>query len=166
MIGIYKIQSKIYPSRVYYGRTINFISRQKQHTVLLNKNKHHSIILQNHVNKHGIDDLYFELIESCNIEDLEVKEQKYLDLNNFFNISKTSTGGRGEKNITSVKKLPITERLIVINELMLKGDTEAIIYWFELYYGKPQKMTEKQRLSFISMANNFDLSINNSNGIQ
>lgn len=161
MIGIYKIQSKIYPSRVYYGRTIDFIKRQKQHTSLLNKNKHHSIILQNHVNKHGIDDLCFQLIESCDKEDLEVKEQKYLDLNNFFNVSKSSLGGRGEKNITSIKKLPITERLIVLNELMLKGDTEAIIYYLRLRFGNPKKMTEKQRLSVIDAFSKLDLSIKN-----
>lgn len=156
MIGIYKIQSKLYPNRIYYGRTINFINRQKQHTSLLNKNKHHSIILQNHVNKYGIDDLSFVFVESCNEYCLEEIEQKYIDLNNFFNVSKSSLGGRGEKSITKIKKLPIAKRLIVLKELILKKDSEAIIYWLELRYGKPKKMTNKQSIDFVCTLSNLN----------
>jgi group I intron endonuclease len=145
MVGIYKIQSNTYPNRVYYGRTIDFIKRKNQHISLLKKNKHHSIILQNHFNKHGIKDLFFELVEECAFDKLESVEQEYLNLNNFFNVSKNSAGGRVEKNITKVKNLPISERLVYLNKSILKGDLDAILYWLELRFRKPKIMTSKQK---------------------
>jgi len=149
MIGIYKIQSKKIIDRIYYGRTIDFDKRKQQHIILLNKNKHHSIILQNHVNKYGINDLFFELVEICSIKDLEVVEQRYLDLNNYFNVSKSSLGGRGTKNITNIKKLPIDEKIIILKDLISNGDMDAIKYYLELRYGKPKKMNDNQMKKLI-----------------
>jgi len=62
--GVYIIQSLTKPERVYVGSSINIKSRWDNHKQDLKKNKHHSLILQNHVNKYGCDDLIYEIIES------------------------------------------------------------------------------------------------------
>jgi group I intron endonuclease len=47
----------------------------------LKKKKHHSLVLQNHVNKYGIDDLEFSIIKEVDIsENLIEIEQYYLDM--------------------------------------------------------------------------------------
>jgi len=158
MVGIYKIQSKIYIDRTYYGRTIDFDKRKQQHIILLNKNKHHSKILQNHVNKYGINDLFFELVETCSIKDLEAVEQRYIDLNNYFNVSTSSIGGRGIKEITNIKKLPLDEKIIILKELISKGDVDAIRYYLELRYGKPKKMNDNQMKNLIILLSNMNKS--------
>jgi len=72
--GIYTITS-ISIGRIYVGSaTISegmsdahkgFRARWGDHVFRLLHNKHHSSFLQNHVNKYGIDDLSFEILEFC-----------------------------------------------------------------------------------------------------
>lgn len=68
--GIYKIQSTIYPDRIYIGSSANIIYRWSKHKGFLRRNKHHSLILQHHVDKYGLDDLLFSVIAICEKEDL------------------------------------------------------------------------------------------------
>jgi group I intron endonuclease len=85
-IGIYQIQSKIKPERVYIGSSIRIESRWNVHLRELRLNIHHSSKLQRHFNKYGESDLSFSILCRCNKEDLIVIEQKFLDSNNpFFN---------------------------------------------------------------------------------
>lgn len=51
--GIYQIQSKIKPERIYIGSTINVKKRESIHLGNLKRNKHHSHKLQRHYNKFG-----------------------------------------------------------------------------------------------------------------
>ena len=57
--GIYKIESKIKPERIYIGSAKNIQFRWNLHKRELLNKKHHSHKLQWHVNKYGIDDLRF-----------------------------------------------------------------------------------------------------------
>jgi group I intron endonuclease len=92
--GIYKIQSKAHPERCYVGSAFVFENRWSLHKVNLRANSHHSIILQNHVNKYGIDDLLFYILEPCAKELLLSREQFYIELlNPFFNVCRVA-GGR------------------------------------------------------------------------
>jgi len=77
--GIYQIQSKIKPDRIYIGSAINIKNRQNQHLCYLKQNKHHSEKLQRHFNKYGISDLQFSIVLGCEKEDLIKIEQYYLD---------------------------------------------------------------------------------------
>lgn len=77
--GIYRIQSKVKPEKIYIGSAVNFLNRWRLHKHKLSKNIHDSKKLQNHVNKYGIDDLSFEIVEQCNKEDLIRREQYYID---------------------------------------------------------------------------------------
>lgn len=80
----------------YLGSSINVDRRFIQHKSNLERNKHHSLHLQNAWNKYGKESFYLELIEEVLKEDLIVVEQMYLDILDFkytFNISKIAGGG-------------------------------------------------------------------------
>jgi group I intron endonuclease len=122
--GIYKIQSKLFPERFYIGSTNHFRKRKNNHFILLSKNKHHSIKLQNHYNKYGKDDLVFSIIELCLPDYLVVTEDKYLTPLPYFNINPKADSCRG-----------------------VKRSKEANQKNREWHLGR--KMTEEQRLNMI-----------------
>jgi len=69
-IGIYKIQSRIKPSRVYIGSSVNIYNRWRQHRYDLRHNNHSSRTLQRHFNKYGEMDLEFSIVCICDRENL------------------------------------------------------------------------------------------------
>ena len=79
--GIYvlKIQNK-----TYIGSSINLYHRIYIHFYDLRKNKHHSSYLQNVVNKYGIENLSYDILEYTNVSDVELrrKEEYYINLHN------------------------------------------------------------------------------------
>lgn len=85
--GVYKITS---PSgKFYIGSSVDIHNRWWGHKSDLINNKHHSPPLQNAANKHGVDNLIFEVIEVCDFSIVRDVEQKYLDeLNPEYNASK------------------------------------------------------------------------------
>jgi group I intron endonuclease len=92
MTGIYKIQSKTKPERIYIGSAKDIQRRFRRHKNELKSNYHANEKLQRHANKYGVEDLSFIILESivftCNV-DLLAKEQKYLDkIKPYFNICK------------------------------------------------------------------------------
>ena len=54
--GIYKIENKI-TKDIYVGSSVNLSNRKSRHFKDLEKQIHHSIILQRAVNKYGIKNL-------------------------------------------------------------------------------------------------------------
>jgi group I intron endonuclease len=104
--GIYKIQSVIKPERIYIGSAMNISERWHKHLMDLGINKHHSIKLQNHVNKYGIEDLSFSIIEPCFPDWLMMREQYYMDkLKPYFNMSLVASNTFGvRKSSESIKK--------------------------------------------------------------
>lgn len=100
MIGIYKIQNKI-SGKLYIGSSYNIRERIINHKSMLRCNKHHSIHLQRAYNKYGINNFIFEILEECDINDLMVKEQYYIDkydFNNLYNILPKSSPGFTKKH--------------------------------------------------------------------
>jgi group I intron endonuclease len=94
--GIYKIQSRIKPERVYIGSSADIKIRFGSHKNRLIWGNHANRRLQNHVNKYGIDDLYFSLIVGCSEEILIAYEQFYIDaLMPWFNISQNAGSTKG-----------------------------------------------------------------------
>jgi predicted GIY-YIG superfamily endonuclease len=77
--GIYQIQSKCKPERIYIGSSVNIKRRWAEHIRMLNKNKHHSKKLQRHYNKYNLTDLLFSVLLSCPKKDLIKTEQFFLD---------------------------------------------------------------------------------------
>jgi len=97
--GIYKIQSKLKPERLYIGSTVSIKGRWRVHLHTLRNNKHHSKKLQNHYNKYGESDLVFIIIEPCLSEFLIIREQYYLDiLKSYFNNCKIAGSPLGVKH--------------------------------------------------------------------
>lgn len=85
--GVYKIQSKIKPERIYIGSAVNIPRRWTDHLYMLARGSHHSVKLQRHFNKYGKNDLVFSVLIGCDKEDLIVTEQFYIDAYNpWFNI--------------------------------------------------------------------------------
>lgn len=77
---VYIIKSKDRPKNFYVGSTSDFRKRKREHLCNLRGKKHHSSILQCHVNKYGLDDLYFEVLEEVSEEEIIIeREQYYID---------------------------------------------------------------------------------------
>lgn len=96
--GIYKIQSKCKPERLYIGSAVDTLSRKRVHLCQLRKGNHHSVKLQRHYNKYGENDLLFSLIVCCDKVNLVTYEQFYIDsFYPYFNGSKTAGSVLGIK---------------------------------------------------------------------
>ena len=106
---IYKIESKIYPDRIYIGSAVILNRRWNRHLSDLRLNRHSNKILQNHFNKYGEDDLIFSVLLGCNKEDLIKTEQYFIDFYNpYFNVLKiagSTLGHHWKLSPESCKKL-------------------------------------------------------------
>ena len=116
MIGIYRILNKD-NNKCYYGSSKNIEKRWERHKKDLINKKHHSILLQRAWDKYGTDSFLFEIVELCDEDILLITEQKYLDLNPEYNISKSTSGGDNLTNhpnrleiIEKIKKSSINTR--------------------------------------------------------
>jgi len=75
---IYKIKSKSIPERIYIGATIYKKKRWWRHLRDLKLNKHCNNRLQEHYNKYGESDFVFEIIEKCEYECLDEREEFHI----------------------------------------------------------------------------------------
>jgi group I intron endonuclease len=117
--GVYTIQSKIKPERVYVGSGMSIKGRWEAHRRLLRKNKHHSPQLQRHYNKYGANDLVYEILEDgdyINKNHLLAREQGWFDhfsYNNngfpYFNCDPLAGSRLGSKASMETRKL-LSER--------------------------------------------------------
>jgi group I intron endonuclease len=95
--GIYQIES-VLNNKIYIGSAISIKRRIKEHFIRLKRGDHVNIILQNHVNKHGLEDLDITVIEYCSKEELIEREQYWIErLNPEFNICKNAGSTLGIK---------------------------------------------------------------------
>ena len=93
--GIYKIINNI-TKDIYIGSSVNLSNRKSRHFKDLEKNIHHSIILQRAVNKYKIENFDFIILEYCDKNDLLIREQYYLDtLFPLYNILKNAGNSLG-----------------------------------------------------------------------
>ena len=95
--GIYKIINTI-NAKFYIGSSNNVRKRCMDHFRELRKFEHYNMKLQNSWNKYGEDYFEFELVESCHVADLLIREQHHLDTQKpAFNINPCANGGNGSK---------------------------------------------------------------------
>lgn len=103
--GIYKIESKIKPERIYIGSAVNIDHRWNIHLFDLRRNKHHSLKLQRHYNRHGESDFQFSILLGCEKKDLIDNEQFFIDsLIPYFNICKIAGSSLGIKRSEEYKR--------------------------------------------------------------
>lgn len=103
MSGIYKI-TNIINNKVYIGLTIHLNRRWAEHKNDLIKNKHFNRYLQNSVNKYGIQNFKFEVLEQVEADKDKLSEReifwinKYKSLNiKLYNIGLGGYDGNGLK---------------------------------------------------------------------
>lgn len=102
--GIYIIQSKLFPDRVYVGSSVNLLKRKKRHFWELATGHHINKKLQNHVNKYGLLDLHFEIVCLCYSASLLSLEQNFIDdFKPYFNINPVAGSRLGTKLSTQAK---------------------------------------------------------------
>lgn len=179
MIGIYKI-TNIINQKCYIGQSTDLIQRIRKHIKTLvngtNSNEH----LQNAYNKYGQGNFTIEIIEECDIENLDNREIFWIDYYKSYdsqfgyNKTKGGTGGNGyfelcnedEKNCIKLKK---SERVSGINNpnYGMNCYTDGIVIKYikddeiELYEsqgwrpGVPDFVREKERIANTGPANGF-----------
>lgn len=90
---IYKIINKN-DNKFYIGSTKNFKKRKLVHLLKLKNQTHHCIHLQRAVNKYGIENFDFLIIEECeNYKEVEQDILNNLDYSKVYNVSKSASGG-------------------------------------------------------------------------
>lgn len=101
--GIYTIQNNI-DNKIYVGCANNILSRIDLHISSLKRNCHHNNLLQNAVNKYGIENFKFEILEECSSEFLYSMENYWCNLlnshnkNNGYNLKNTNPFGKVFRN--------------------------------------------------------------------
>lgn len=75
-IGIYKIENLI-NHKIYIGQSIEIENRWEKHLRLKN-----NCIVHKAIQKYGKEAFSFQIIEECNIEDLDEKEQYWINVYN------------------------------------------------------------------------------------
>ena len=91
MTGIYKITNMV-NGKVYIGQSVDVEVRWRSHKSELRGNYHENPYLQNSWNKYGEDNFKFEIIESCNQEDLNKLEIYYIKEYNSYIRAENSNG--------------------------------------------------------------------------
>lgn len=85
--GIYQIRN-IINNKVYIGKSKSLKIRLNIHLSSLKNNKHHSFHLQKSVNKYGIENFEYSILEYCNEHELLEKEECYINYYNSTNRNK------------------------------------------------------------------------------
>ena len=115
---VYKITFEKY---IYIGSTSIFSKRKFEHLWRLKKNIHSNPILQNIFNKHGENVITFTIIEEAPLDDLIVKEQKYIDqykndddlrLINILLIAGSSSGYKPSEESNEKRRISMTGKVL------------------------------------------------------
>ena len=137
--GIYKIIN-IITNKFYLGSAKNLTKRWQRHLNALTKDKHENIYLQRAFKKYGKENFRFEIIEYCEIKDLLIREQYYLDYLTPWDTTKGYNIGRKSSGGDNLSSNPNKEQIIsniknTINETMATmTDEEKKAKW-----GRPQE---------------------------
>lgn len=152
--GIYQIQSRKKPERIYIGSSVNIYSRWSGHLADLRKQKHDNPKLQSHYNKYGKNDLVFSILVCCERHELLEAEQFYLDSKKtYFNIAPKAGNNLG------YKMTPEQKEHIRLSKVGRKHDEErrknqSILSMGEKngFYGKKHTEEHKQKMREFMLA--------------
>lgn len=104
IIGIYKIQSKTYPERIYIGGSDDVYNRFCCHRYRLRKGTHWSNKMQTHFNEYGMLDFEFVLLCDCEKFQLIQFEQYFIDFYHpYFNTHTIADKATGVKRSAELK---------------------------------------------------------------
>lgn len=105
ILGIYKLYWEE-SGYFYIGQSINVQNRFNRHRHLMKEGKNKSGFIQNIYNKHGFPE--FIILEECSYDDLNNREQHYLDLHfddeKCCNLNKNAISSKGYKYSEETKQ--------------------------------------------------------------
>ena len=96
MIGIYKITNNI-NNKCYIGQSIHIEHRWEEHKSKYNWERENTKPLYLAFQKYGLENFTFEVIEECEVEQLNIKEQYWINFYNSYEDGYNLTTG-GETN--------------------------------------------------------------------
>ena len=102
--GIYQIRNLVNNKR-YIGSAVNFNSRFSRHKIKLRDKTHHNPHLQASFNKYGESNFLFTVLEECDIHQLLIREQYWMDtLKPEYNICKIAGSHLGLRRSLETRK--------------------------------------------------------------
>jgi group I intron endonuclease len=120
--GIYKLQSRLFPDRIYIGSSTNLQRRKESHTHI------HSVqnpYIRKHIKEYGGKDLIFSVVEFCEEWQLMEREQYYIsELNPYFNIRKFASFQDSASNLakhTAYKDMAIDDEVYGCNLFFIES---------------------------------------------
>ena len=110
--GIYKIENLV-NHKIYIGQSKNLHNRMLQHRSELRRRKHGNTHLQSAVDKYGIENFTFSVIEECPIEMLDEREvfwiEKLQSANRKYGYNR-SLGGQANRLVSEHTRMLMRER--------------------------------------------------------
>lgn len=100
--GIYMIRNKI-TGHIYIGQSVNLKYRMRRQRQCLRDRIHENDYLQKHVNKYGIDNFEFLVIEKCELDALDERERYWIAHYDSMNRAKgynLESGGNPQKIVS------------------------------------------------------------------
>ena len=122
--GIYQIKNLI-NGNIYIGQSVNIRNRWKQHIYELNNDKHSNSHLQNAWNLYGKENFEFSILEKCEINQLDEKEEYWINkLDSYQNGYNNDLGGKGCRGYKHTEEEIIKMRKIQNPKIILQFDLE------------------------------------------
>lgn len=112
MIGIYKITNKL-NQKCYVGQSVNIEQRWAKH-----RTDSHNLELRNDIQKLGIQNFTFEVLEECKINELDQREKYWIQYFNSYEEGYNLTlGGSGNNNPLNLDYEAIYQRFLETNSM-------------------------------------------------
>ena len=125
MIGIYYIKNLL-NNKYYVGQSVRIEERWKEHRrEAYNSTLNYPLYLA--IRKYGIENFEFKVIEKCNKDELDLKEQFWIDYYNSYHNGYNQRENKGEAPQFSKGKLT-KEDVIYIRTQQLKGIPRREVY--------------------------------------
>ena len=141
MVGIYAIKNKI-NNKIYIGRSTDIQRRWTTH--LRDARKGSLCKIHIAMRKLGIENFYLEVIEECSVNNLNEKEQFYIDKfdswQNGYNNGNSSNFLNGERNPNAkmleqdIKEIRIRQSYLIENRREIFEDYKDRITWTNFLY--------------------------------
>jgi len=113
--GVYQIRNT-QNGKIYIGSSIDIVARWRGHKGDIKYHRHHSSRLQYAWYKDGANVFVFEILEECNLNELEQREQYYLDTmlfascndNRFYRLGYNNSRDASQKTVTNKTRMKMS----------------------------------------------------------